>query len=51
MAMIARKSHCKVIRKIIEDICYSEADEEIFSIQDLLEFLNRNKEDTTNEKL
>ena len=49
------------IATIIEGICYGEADEEIFSIQDLLEFLNRNKdsfvvltdyeEDTTNEKL
>ena len=49
------------IAAIIEGIYYGQADEEIFSIQDLLEFLNKNKdsfveltdyeEDTTNEKL
>ncbi|PCE00337.1 6-phosphofructokinase [Enterococcus faecium] len=49
------------IAAIIEGIYYGQADEEIFSIQDLLEFLNKNKdnfvvltdyeEDTANEKL
>ncbi len=49
------------IATIIEGIYYGETDEEIFSIQDLLEFLNKNKdtfivltdyeEVTANEKL
>lgn len=49
------------IATIIEGIYYGEDDEEIFFIEDLLEFLNKNKdsfvvltdyeEDTTNEKL